>query len=141
MEQETGSRIQVVLCEPGKKARVTTIKHDLASLQRMVGDSYIEAVYPFEDPVALICDEEGKLNGAELNRSLRDESGKVYDIIAGSFLIVGLGEESFTSLSKEFQEKYCKMFEYPELFIQRGREIVAVPIRTPEHTVIPKLKR
>ena len=52
--------INVVLCEPGKKARVTTIMNSLESLQKMVG-GYIEAVYPFDDPVAIVCNEEGKI--------------------------------------------------------------------------------
>ena len=132
MNQAKEERIQVVLCEPGKKARVTTIMNTLESLQHMVGDSYIEAVYPFEDPVAIVCDEEGKLNQAELNRALRDESGRIIDIIAGPFLVVGLSEDDFASLSQEYQDKYCKMFEYPEIFVQTGREIVAVPIKAPD---------
>ena len=131
MEREKEERIQVVLCEPGKKARVTTIMNTLESLQKMVG-GYIQAVYPFDDPVAIICDEEGKINGAEFNRALRDESGKVYDIVAGPFLITGLSEDNFASLSKEHQEKYCKMFEHPEMFIRSGQEVVAIPVMIPE---------
>lgn len=117
--------IQVVLCEPGKKACVTTISNTLESLQQIVG-GYIEAVYPFDDPVAIICNEEGKINGLELNRALRDENCKVYDILAGTFLIVGLGEEDFTSLTPECQEKYCKLFEYPEVFLSINGEILAI---------------
>lgn len=130
--------IKVVLCEPGKKARVTTVLNSLESLQHMVGDSYIECTYPFDDPVAIVCDEEGKLNQAELNRSLRDKNGKVYDIIAGPFMVVGLSEDDFASLSKEHQEKYSKMFEHPEEFFRIGNEIQAIPIKTPEHTQTPK---
>lgn len=129
--------IKVVLCEPGKKARVTTIMNSLESLQKMVG-GYIEAVYPFDDPVAIVCNEEGKINGCELNRSLKDESGKVYDIIAGSFLVVGLSEDDFASLSKEHQDKYCKMFEHPEMFFRVGNEIKAVPVETSEQARTPK---
>lgn len=119
--------IQVVLCEPRKKARIATIANTLSSLQQIVG-GYIEAVYPFDDPVAIICNEEGKINGLELNRALRDESGKVYDILAGTFLVVGLGEEDFTSLSPEHQEKYRKLFEYPEVFLLENGEILAIQI-------------
>ena len=138
MTQSKEERIQVVLCEPGKKARVTTIMNNLESLQKMV-DGYIEAVYPFDDPVAIVCNEEGKLNQAELNRSLRDEFGEIYDIIAGPFLVVGLSEDDFATLSKEHQEKYCKMFEHPEMFVQSGRDIMSVPIKIPKH--IPSSKR
>ena len=118
--------IQVVLCEPRKKARIATINNTLASLQQIVG-GYIEAVYPFDDPVAIICNEEGKINGLELNRALRDERGTVYDILAGTFLIVGLGEENFTSLTSEQREKYRNLFEYPETVIRIGAKIIAMP--------------
>ncbi len=103
----------------------------------MVG-GYIEAVYPFEDSVAIVCDEEGKIKQAELNRSLRDKNGNIYDIIAGPFIIVGLSEDNFASLSKEHQEKYSKMFEHPERFFQIGDEIQSVPIEIPNQTKKPK---
>ena len=83
------------------------LKRGLESLQHEVG-GYIEAVYPFEDPVAVICNEEGKYNGMTLNRALRDENGEIYDVLAGQFIIAGLGEESFDSLSEELIEKYKK---------------------------------
>lgn len=119
--------IQIVLCEPRKKARIATITNTLAYLQQTVGGC-IEAVYPFDDPVAIICNEEGKINGLELNRALRDESGTIYDILAGSFLIVGLGEEDFASLTPEYQEKYRKLFECPEVCLSANGEIVAIRI-------------
>ena len=58
-------------------------------------------VYPFEDPVGLIVNEEGKINGLPLNRALRDEDNEIYDVIAGSFLVTGLTEDSFGSLTPE----------------------------------------
>ena len=60
---------------------------------------YIEAVYPFEDPVAVIVNEEGKLEGLQLNRGIYDPDGRLYDIVSGTMLVVGLGEENFASLS------------------------------------------
>lgn len=119
--------IQVVLCEPRKKARIATISNTLPSLQQIVG-GYIEAVYPFDDPVAIICNEEGKINGLELNRALRDENGRIYDILAGTFLIVGLGEENFAALTPEYQEKYRKLFEFPEVFLSANGELLSIQI-------------
>ena len=52
---------------------------------------YIAASYPFADPVGLVLNDEGKLIGLDLNRSLRDEHGEIYDIVASTFLVVGLG--------------------------------------------------
>ena len=129
MENNNPQTMQVLYVEPGRKARITTIKNDLESLQKMVG-GYIEAVYPYEDPVAIVCNEEGKINGMELNRALRDDSGKIYDILAGPFLVVGLGEEDFDSLSKEHQEKYQKLFEHPEMFFRIGNKIQAAKVET-----------
>lgn len=129
MDKNIDDRMQAVYVEPGKRARVTTIQSGLESLQKMVG-GYIEAVYPFEDPVAIICNEEGKINGMDLNRALRDDSGEIYDILAGPFLVVGLGEEDFASLSQEHQQKYQKLFEQPEMFFRIGNEIHAVKVET-----------
>ncbi|XAY14446.1 DUF3846 domain-containing protein [Bengtsoniella intestinalis] len=44
------------------------------------------------------------------NRFLHDESGNAYDMICGTFLVVGLGEEDFVSLTPEQQEKFFNHF-------------------------------
>ncbi len=70
--QKDTDRIRVVLLEPGKIARITEIKHTLADMQSIVhGD--IEAFYPFEEEVCIVCNEEGKLNGSALNRAIYGE--------------------------------------------------------------------
>ena len=58
--------MEVVMVEPGKEARIAEIGSDLNSLQAAVG-GYIEAAYFFDDPVALICNEEGKVYGLPYN--------------------------------------------------------------------------
>ena len=69
-----------------------------------------------------ICNEEGKLEQLPFNRGLRDESGNLYDYIAGNFMIVGLGEEDFTSLPPEYIEKYSQLFAQPKILnITNGR--------------------
>ena len=45
--------MQVVIVESKKKPVVQSIDDTLASMQQIVGGS-IQAVYPFEEPVALI---------------------------------------------------------------------------------------
>ena len=115
--------MEVVMVEPGKEARLAEIGSDLKSLQAAVG-GYIEAAYFFDDPVALICNEEGKIYGMPYNRAVRDDAGKVQDIIAGPFFVCGLGEESFCSLPKELQTKYLDMFKYPEKFLTIGGKMV-----------------
>ena len=118
--------MKVLVVEPEKEPYVKEISSDLSSLQKEVG-GFIEAVYPFEDPVAIICNEEGKLEGLPLNRALRDEDGHVYDIIAGTFLIAGLSEDNFCSLDDAQLEKFSAMYKSPELFMRFGSRTLVIP--------------
>ena len=118
--------MKVLVVEPEKEPYVREISSGLSSLQKEVG-GFIEAVYPFEDPVAIICNEEGKLEGLSLNRALRDEDGHVYDIIAGTFLIAGLSEDNFCSLDDAQIEKFSALYKTPELFMRLGNRTLVIP--------------
>lgn len=122
--------MKVLMVEPGKSPCEMEIEGGLESLQATVGGS-IQAAYPYEDPVALICNEEGKFIGLPLNRALYDDGGRMYDIVAGNFLIVGLGEEDFTDLSPELIEKFSEQFKYPEKFVRIAGEVVAIKQEQP----------
>ena len=115
--------MNVLMVEPGKAPYETQIGSDLQSMQALVG-GYIQAVYPFEQPVALVCCESGKLDGLPLNRALRDSDGDIYDIVAGNFFIVGLGQNDFTDLPHELAEQ----FRQPEMFMRVDDKIVAAPM-------------
>ena len=97
----------------------------------------IEAVYPFEDPVAIICDEEAKLKGSQLNRTLRDDEGHIYDVVAGTFLVVGMGEEDFSSLHPDHIKKFSDFYHTPEMFIEMDGKLVVLPLREEK----PKAKK
>ena len=116
--------MNVLMVEPGKAPYETQIGDDLRSMQAAVG-GYIQAVYPFEQPVALVCRESGKLDGLTLNRALRDSDGDIYDIIAGTFFIAGLGESDFTDLPHELAEQFAERFRQPEMFMRVDGKIVA----------------
>ena len=58
----------------------------------------VRAIYPYDDPMAIVCNDEEKLMGMDLNRGLRDDTGSLYDIVVGTFLAAGLDEEDFASL-------------------------------------------
>ncbi len=117
--------IQVVLVEPGKLARAAEVGSDLRSLQTAV-NGYIEAIYPFEEEVCIVCNEEGKLNGLPLNRAVRI-GGEVTDIIAGTFIVCDCSGENFGSLTPEQQARYLEMFRKPELFLRTGCGIRVIP--------------
>ena len=115
----------VLAVMPGKKPVKTELDGSLESMQEFVGGT-IQAIYPVDDPVAIVCNEEGKLAGLEYNRALHDETGAVYDILCGPFFICGLGEEDLTSLSDALADKYCKYFERPELFVRVGGTLMVM---------------
>ena len=58
----------------------------------------------------------------------RDESGEAYDVVAGTFLVVGLGEEDFASLFPELTQKYEELFHQPETFMRLGRQMLVLPV-------------
>ena len=79
--------MHILLIEPNKIPRPRNIADTLKAMQQIVGGP-IQSVYPFEEPVALVCNEEAKLEGLPPNRALRDEDGNVYDIICGTFFLI-----------------------------------------------------
>ena len=119
--------MNVLMVEPGKAPYETQIGDDLRSMQTAVG-GYIQAVYPYEEPVALICNEDGKLDGLPFNRALRDSDGDIYDIVAGKFFIVGLGQNDFTDLPHKLAEQFAEQFRQPEIFMRVDGKIVAAPM-------------
>lgn len=124
--------MKVIVLEPMKEAYLKEIEKSLTGMQKVVG-GYIQGIYPFEEEVCLVVNDEGKINGLPLNRALFDDNGKIYDIIAGTAFICGCSKDSFVSLSKKHQEKFLAMFKYPETFVSMNGEIVAIPIKSNEN--------
>lgn len=116
--------MKVIKVEPHRAPYIKEIEGSLSSLQSEV-EGYIECLYPFEDEVGLVCNEEGKLLGLDMNRALKDEDG-IYDIICGNFLVVGLTEDDFGSLSEEQIEKYTKYYSKIEEFLVIGDRIISI---------------
>ena len=118
--------IKVLKVEPDKAPELIEMPNELEAMQAIVG-GYIE-VCPIAEGVAIVCNEEGKMNGMALNRPIY-HGGKIVDIIAGTFFIAGddisIGE--FVSLTEEQIAKYKKQFKDPVVFVKLGGEIIALP--------------
>ena len=110
--------MKILVVEPLKVPYEKEIDGSLESMQAVVG-GLIQLLYPFEDPeLALICNDEGKLLGLPYNRALRDEDGKIYDVVAGTFFLcrAPADSENLVGLT-EGQVKWGKdRFRQPELF-------------------------
>ena len=129
---EAGSgKISVLLVEPNKYPKMIEIDDTLEAMQAVVGGD-IEEYMPFEDEVAIICNEEGKITGMAPNRAVYEENSReMLDIICGKFFIVyaPFEAERFQSLPPDLAEKYREKFKYPERFMRVNNEIVAVPFK------------
>ena len=102
-------KIRVLVVEPMKPCVEREIS-GLDAMQAIVGGS-IQAVYPFRDKVALVCNEEGKHLDLPYNRPLTDDHGLPYDIICGTFFLAGVGEEDFVSLTEEQVQKFSALYD------------------------------
>lgn len=71
-EKATVNKISVLLIEPNKYPKMTEIDDTLEAMQKVVGGD-IEEYMPFDDDVAIICNEEGKVNGLPPNRAIYAE--------------------------------------------------------------------
>ena len=102
------NKIRVLKIEPGKMPYEKEMVNDFEKIQAEV-DGLFECVY-LEDGCIAVVNEEGKLNGMELNRRIGN------DIIAGPFFICGDSEDGeFVSLTDAECEKYMGEFkEVPE---------------------------
>lgn len=129
--------ITVVLIEPMKKAKVIEIEEKLEAMQSVVEGS-IEEYMPFEDDVAIICNDEGKIRGLDLNRAIYDKDGKMQEIICGKFFLcyAPIDSEKFLSMPDDLLKKYEAKFRYPEQFFKTEDGIKTVKIglknETPE---------
>ena len=129
METEQTEKIEILVVEPMVKPYKAVIDNTLDAMQKIVG-GYIEPIYL--DDVAVVVNEEGKINGSPLNRSLYD-NGERFDIAAGTFFICGLGEENFDSLTPEQQKKYAEEFYPAEVFyINKKSEIASLKVEPVE---------
>ncbi len=106
---------------------VIAVKPPVQEIQSKLEFLQKEVVGDIHNPVAIIAAESGKLMGMPFNRALRDEEGHIYDVLVGKFLIVGLGEDNFVSISDELIPKYTREFQTPEQLVRIGEKNYILP--------------
>ena len=119
--------MNVLVVEPGYLPYETEIKDGadhLEQMQAIVG-GLIEPIYPYHEEVAIVCNEEGLINGLPFNRSVPGGYGGVF----GTFFICGLGEEDFCSLPPDLMERFKKEFRNSEILLGfDGNEAVTLKV-------------
>lgn len=115
--------MNVLVVEPGMAPYEKEI-NGLEDMQAIVG-GMITAIYPFEERIALVSNDEALLLGMEFNRSV--EGG--YGGLCGPFFVCGLGEEDFCSLTPEQMERYKQKYHHAELLLGfQGTEPVTLKV-------------
>lgn len=122
--------MKILVVKPGLVPEEAELPCTLSAMQEVVGGT-IQVLYPFDDDVALVCHDEGKLLGLAGNRALKDQKGNVYDVVCGTFFLCGAPAESdsFESLSSQQVQQYFTRFQYPELFFLLDGKLMVWAIR------------
>lgn len=104
--------MKVLVIAPEKEPVLCSIDGSLKNMQAIVG-GFIQAYYPWMEDVAIVCNDEGKINGLPFNRPIFGEHGELLDIIAGTFFICGAPPDSgeFTDIPEDLIEHYMRMFQ------------------------------
>ena len=113
--------MKVLIVEPGKNPRTAHISPELSSLQATVG-GYIQAIYPWDDPVAVVCDEEALLKDLEFNRLIAPEVA-----IFGTFFICGIDECDFSDLPNNLMLRFAQEYHDPQVLIRTPAGYIALP--------------
>ena len=121
--------MRVLVVEPERRPEVREIGDSLKAMQEIVG-GYIQPIYSFDDPVALVCNNEDQPMNLPANRGLRGKDGQLCDIVFGTFFLCGASADSdhFTSLTPEQIEQYQGRFYIPEMFWGMDGRIVCLPL-------------
>ena len=114
--------MKILIVEPERHPRIAEIPHTLEAMQQTVG-GYIEITYPWSDPIALVCDEEGLLKHLPFNRLVAPGSA-----IFGTFFLCGIGEEDLTDLPDQLADKYTRLLYAPEKLIRTKAGYAALPV-------------
>ncbi len=105
----SGRSLRVLLVRPEREPVMVDIEDSLEGMQAAVGGP-IEMVKPWSEDVAVVCHEEGRLQGLAPNRLLMTESGEGYGLICGTFFLclAPRNSECFLSLPAMFADRYVR---------------------------------
>ncbi len=133
-EQKAVEQMTVLMVEPGYAPYEKTIPNTLEAKQELVG-GLITAIYPYEEMVAIVANDEGILLNMEFNRSVEGGYGGVF----GSFFVCGLTEDDFCSLPPDQMERFKKKFHKAEILLGvRGNDLITLKVEPKQKNATPE---
>ena len=136
-EQSAVEQMTVLVVEPGYAPYEKTIPHELHAMQEIVG-GLITAIYPYEEMVAIVANDEGILLNMEFNRSVEGGYGGVF----GPFFVCGLTEDDFCSLPPDQMERFKKKFHKAEILLGvRGNDLITLKVEPKQKDLKPEKQR
>ena len=136
-EQKAVEQMTVLMVEPGYVPYEKTIPNTLEAKQELVG-GLITAIYPYEEMVAIVANDEGILLNMDFNRSVEGGYGGVF----GPFFVCGLTEDDFCSLPPDQVERFKKKFHKAEILVGFcGNEPVTLKVEPKQKVLNPEKQR
>ncbi len=136
-EQKAVEQMTVLMVEPGYAPYEKTIPNTLEAKQELVG-GLITAIYPYEEMVAIVANDEGILLNMEFNRSVEGGYGGGF----GSFFVCGLTEDDFCSLPPDQMERFKKKFHKAEILLGvRGNDLITLKVEPKQKDLKPEKQR
>ena len=136
-EQKAVEQMTVLMVEPGYAPYEKTIPNTLEAKQELVG-GLITAIYPYEEMVAIVANDEGILLNREFNRSVEGGYGGGF----GSFFVCGLTEDDFCSLPPDQMERFKKKFHKAEILLGvRGNDLITLKVEPKQKDLQPEKQR
>ena len=136
-EQSAVEQMTVLVVEPGYAPYEKTIPHELHAMQEIVG-GLITAIYPYEEMVAIVANDEGILLNMDFNRSVEGGYGGVF----GPFFVCGLTEDAFCSPPPDQMERFKKKFHKAEILLGvRGNDLITLKVEPKQKDLKPEKQR
>lgn len=116
--------MKVLICEPFKPPRAADIENTLEGMQTIV-DGYIEVVHPWNEPIVVVCNEEGLLKKLSFNRCLNGHP------IFGTFFLCSTAHEDFTDLPNEAMLRFASELYWPQRLVNIDGCLTVIQMEEP----------
>ena len=129
MANKIWKEVFLIMCSSSRKNARNTERF---SLSLRITDDY--ALQTLCGEQHKVCNDEGKLLGLPWNRTLTNDHGVPYDIVCGTFFVVGLKEDDFASLTEQQIERYKDKYSHEMILsVPKQPEAQKKPMKKEKH--------